>query len=154
MSFFKLFEIFDYLKNQEKSVYLLYFFPILSSGYLYFVVSRLQYLLLFVFSIISVLLMQSYHLAYKISLSKKEVKSIIKAFIKISPGSKDNVKFIRKRLLFTLLVVLWNIAFFWSWMSLKPYLINQVCLILFIIQISLYGFHLSFILFWKNLKSK
>ena len=76
----------------DKAIYLMYFFPIISQGYVLYDQFNIYNMIIFIFSVIVVTIMESYHLALEMFSSKEEsikVKEDLKSIGKRNINKTD-----------------------------------------------------------------
>jgi len=146
----------DMFGEPEKLTYMAYFFPIISSSIIYIYHTSTSNLILLILTISAVILMESYHLAYKAAGGFKERKQLVSDLKNLGlKGRKQRqtLKFLFRLPLFFVFVILWNVMYFWNLIKLFKFLNEKIFLFVFLAQIGLYVFTLLQIAFVKRMMS-
>ena len=147
---------FGIVGEPEKLTYVTYFFPIVSSAVLYSYYKSSSNLTLLILTLLAVVLMESYHLAYKATGSIKERKRLVYDFKNFGLRGKKficTVKFLYRMLIFMVFVLFWNVMYIWNLVKLSKYLNQTIFLFVFLAQIGLYVFVILQIAFAKRMLS-
>ncbi len=145
----------DIFSSPEKFPSLFYFFPLVSAGYIYWTETTLFNLIAFITTSVAVILMQSYHLAYKSLSTPQDNSWLLETMIDFAVNKK---KFINRFLCFLCFDGAWFFSYLLTLFMLWQRRSEKIFLILFFIQVGLGLFSLLTLYFlalvYKEKKSE
>lgn len=139
------------LAENQKINYLYYFFPIISAGYVYYLVPGRFNLLILSLAAMTVIVQESYHFAYKDFASRETKVHLVNDLNNIGLNLKQNLglDMVTRMPEFMFFIVATWIMYWWTLFRLWPLRNDVIAMFIILIQIGLFTFNMLEFVFAK-----